>query len=117
MGSLYYVLFAATGEQPPYIKNEVEDVIVRQFNQIYLVCHELLLHSILTPRAHGPTRVVATSPSTPNPLALTSAQLPLEEGVRRAGVKWKQTDIAYTHKSVKPRQGAYKRKPKDPAEL
>ena len=26
---------------------------------------------------------------------------------------WKQTDIAYTSNSVKPRQGAYKRKPYD----
>ena len=27
------------------------------------------------------------------------------------GWTWKQTDIAYTNQSVKPRQGAYKRKP------
>ncbi len=30
---------------------------------------------------------------------------------------WKQTDIAYTNQSVKPMQGAYKKKPKDPVEL
>ncbi len=35
------------------------------------------------------------------------------------GWTWKQTDIAYTNNSVKPRQrqGAYKRKPKDPIEI
>jgi hypothetical protein len=33
------------------------------------------------------------------------------------GWTWKQTEIAYTNQSVKPRQGAYKRKPKPEIEI
>ena len=33
------------------------------------------------------------------------------------GWTWKQTDITYTNHSVKPRQGAYKKKPNDPQEI
>ena len=34
MENFYYILFAVAGEQPPYIKREIEDKIVRMFNMI-----------------------------------------------------------------------------------
>ena len=34
MENFYYILFAVTGKQPPYIKREIEDKIVRMFKMI-----------------------------------------------------------------------------------
>ncbi len=34
MENFYYILFAVTGKQPPYIKREIEDKIVRIFKMI-----------------------------------------------------------------------------------
>ncbi len=49
------------------------------------------------------------------PLLRTRLRLRLWKTVcDEQGWAWKQTDLAYTKKSVKPKQGAYKGKPKDP---
>ena len=34
MENFYYILFAVTGKQPPYIKREIEDKIARMFKMI-----------------------------------------------------------------------------------
>ena len=34
MENFHFILFTMTGQQPPYIKREIEDKIVRMFNMI-----------------------------------------------------------------------------------
>ncbi len=53
--NFYYILFAVTGEEPPYIKRDFEDKTVRMFKMIDRVqseeLHELLLHSVQASKA------------------------------------------------------------------
>ncbi len=35
MENFYYILFAVTGRQPPYIKREIEDKIMRMFKMAF----------------------------------------------------------------------------------
>ena len=93
MENFYYILFTVTGEQPPYIKREIEDKIVWMFKMIDRVwstierdrrrsfIHELLLYFVQAPGAHGPKRALTPSAFTQNPSTTSSARLPLEEGV------------------------------------
>ena len=126
--NLYYILFAVTGEEPPYIKREVEDKIVRMFKMIdrvwcsierdnrrsfmnyYYIIFKLL-------ELMGQTELLPRVPLLRTRLCLRQHDFLWKKVCDELGWTWKQTDIAYTNHSVKPRQGAYKKKPNDPQEI
>ncbi len=121
MEHLHYIFVAVTGKQPPYIKRKIEDKIVRIFKMIdrvwcsidrdrrrsflnYYIMFKLLglmgqtelLPQVLLPRTR---------------LRLRQHDFIWKKVCDELGWTWKQTDIAYTNQSVKPGQGACKRKP------
>ena len=128
MENFYYILFAVTGKQPPYIKHEVEDKIVRMFKMIDRVWSSIerdrrrnflnyyyILFKLL--ELMGQTELLPQVPLLRTRLRLRQHDFIWKKVCDELGWTWKQTDIAYTNQSVKPRQGAYKRKPKHHIEL
>jgi hypothetical protein len=126
--NFYYIFFAATGKQPPYIKREIEDKIVRMFKMINRVwCsiekdkHRSFLsyYDILSKLLElmGHTELLPNVPLLSTRLRLRQHDFIWKKVCDELGWTWKQTDIAYTNNSAKPRQGAYKKKPKPEEEL
>ena len=128
MENFYYILFAVTGRQPPYIKREIEDKIVRMFKMIdrtwcsierdsrrSFLNYYYILFKLL--ELMGQTELLPQVPLLRTRLRLRQHDFIWKKVCDELGWTWKQTDIAYTNNSVKPRQGAYKGKPKDPVEL
>lgn len=124
MENFYYILFAVTGKQPPYIKREIEDKIVRMFKMVNRVWgtverdkrrsflnYYYVLFKLL--ELMGQTELLPQVPLLRTRLRLRQHDFIWKKLCEELGWTWKQTDIAYTNRSVKPRQGAYKRKPKD----
>ena len=126
--NFYYILFAVMGEEPPYIKREVEDKIVRMFKMIDRVWCSIerdsrrsfmnyyyILFKLL--ELMGQTELLPRVPLLRTRLRLRQHDFLWKKVCDELGWTWKQTDIAYTNHSVKPRQGAYKKKPNDPQEI
>jgi len=124
MENFYYILFAVTGKQPPYIKREIEDKIVRMFKMVNRVWgtverdkrrsflnYYYVLFKLL--ELMGQTELLPQVPLLRTRLRLRQHDFIWKKLCEELGWTWKQTDIAYTNRSVKPRQGAYKRKAKD----
>ena len=124
MENLYYILFAVTGRQPPYIKREVEDKIVRMFkliDRIYInlekdrrrsfLNYYYILFKLL--ELMDQTELLPLVPLLRTRLRLRQHDFVWNKICDELEWTWKQTDIAYTNQSVKPRQGAYKRKMHD----
>ena len=122
MENFYYILFAMTGKQPPYIKREVEDKIVRMFKMIDRVWGTIerdrrrsslnyyyILFKLL--ELMDQTDLLPKVPLLRTRLRLRQHDFLWKKVCDELGWTWKQTEIAYTNQSVKPRQGAYKRKP------
>ncbi len=65
----------------------------------------------------GQTELLPRVPLLRTRLRLSKYDLLWKKMCDELGWTWKQTDITYTNISAKPRQGAYKRKPKDPVEI
>ena len=123
MENFYYILFTVTGKQPPYIKREIEDKIVRMFKMIDRVwCtverdrrrsflnYYYILFKLL--ELMDQSELLPQVPLLRTRLRLRQHDFLWKKVCDELGWTWKQTEIAYTNQSVKPRQGAYKRKPK-----
>ena len=117
-----------TGKQPPYIKHDIEDKIVRMFKMIDRVWSSIerdrrrsflnyyyMLFKLL--ELMGETELLPQVPLLRTRLRLRQHDFIWKKVCDELGWTWKRTDIAYTNQSVKPRQGAYKRKPKHHIEL
>ena len=128
MENFYYILFTVTGKQPPYIKREIEDKIVRMFKMIDRVwCtverdrrrsflnYYYILFKLL--ELMDQTELLPQVPLLRTRLRLRQHDFLWKKVCDELGWKWTQTEIAYTNQSVKPRQGAYKRKPKPEIEI
>ena len=128
MENFYYILFTVTGKQPPYIKREIEDKIVRMFKMIDRVwCtverdrrrsflnYYYILFKLL--ELMDQTELLPQVPLLRTRLRLRQHDFLWKKVCDELGWTWKQTEIAYTNQSVKPRQGAYKRKPKPEIEI
>ena len=128
MENFYYILFAVTGKQPPYIKREIEDKIVRMFKMIDRVwCtverdrrrsflnYYYILFKLL--ELMDQSELLPQVPLLRTRLRLRQHDFIWKKVCDELGWTWKQTEIAYTNQSVKPRQGAYKRKPKPEIEI
>ena len=126
--NFYFILFTMTGEEPPYIKREIEDKIVRMFKMIDRVwCtverdirrsflnYYYILFKLL--ELMGQTELLSRVPLLRTRLRLRQHDFLWKKVCDELGWTWKQTDIAFTNHSVKPRQGAYKKKPNDPQEI
>ena len=121
MENFYYILFTVTGKQPPYIKREIEDKIVRMFKMIDRVwCtverdrrrsflnYYYILFKLL--ELMDQSELLPQVPLLRTRLRLRQHDFLWKKVCDELGWTWKQTEIAYTNQSVKPRQGAYKRK-------
>ena len=128
MENFYYILFTVTGKQPPYIKREVEDKIVRMFKMIDRVWSTIerdrrrsflnyyyILFKLL--ELMDQSELLPQVPLLRTRLRLRQHDFLWKKVCDELGWTWKQTEIAYTNQSVKPRQGAYKRKPKPEIEI
>ena len=128
MENFYYILFTVTGEQPPYIKREIEDKIVRMFKMIDRVWSTIerdrrrsfmnyyyILFKLL--ELMDQSELLPQVPLLRTRLRLRQHDFLWKKVCDELGWTWKQTEIAYTNQSVKPRQGAYKRKPKPEIEI
>ena len=128
MENFYYILFAVTGKQPPYIKREIEDKIVRMFKRIDCVWRAVekdkrrsflnyyyILFKLL--ELMEQTELPPQVPLLRTRLRLRQRDFIWKKVCDELGWTWKQTDIAYANQSVKPRQGAYKRKPNAETQL
>ncbi len=128
MENFYYILFAVTGKQPPYIKREIEDKIVRMFKMIDRVYHKIekdkrrsflnyyyILYKLL--ELMGQSELLPQVPLLRTRLRLRQHDFIWKSICEELEWTWKSTDIASTSNSVKPRPGAYKRKPKAQTEL
>jgi hypothetical protein len=119
MENFYYILFAVSGREPPYIRREVEDKMIRMFKQIdrvydkvehdrrksflnyyYIIFKllELMKESELLPKA---------------PLIRTIVRLRQHDKIWKGiceelGWSFILTDLNFMRSSAKPRQGAYK---------
>jgi hypothetical protein len=126
--NFYFILFTMTGEEPPYINREIEDKIVRSFKMIDRVWCSIerdvrrsfmnyyyILFKLL--ELMGQTELLPRVPLLRTRLRLRQHDFLWKKVCDELGWTWKQTEIAYTNHSVKPRQGAYKRKPNDPMEF
>ncbi len=122
MENFYYILFAVTGRQPPYIKREVEDKIVRMFKMIGRVWFTIerdkrrsflnyyyILFKLL--ELMGQKELLPQVPLLRTRLRLRQHDLIWKKVCEELGWTWKITATVYMTKSVKPRQGAYKNKP------
>ena len=118
MENFYYILFAVTGTQPPYIKREIEDKIVRMFKLIDSVWCSIerdkrrsflnyyyILFKLL--QLMGQTELLPQVPLLRTRLRLRQHDFIWQKVCDELGWTWKQTDIAYTDRSMKPS----KRKP------
>ena len=121
--NFYYILFAVTGQQPPYIKREIEDKILRMFKMIDRVWCSIerdkrksfmnyyyILFKLL--ELVGQTELLPPVPLLRTRLRLRQHDFLWKKVCDELGWAWKQTDIAYTNQSLKPRQGVYERKQK-----
>ena len=128
MENFYYILFTVTGKQPPYIKREIEDKIVRMFKMIDRVWCSIerdrrrsflnyyyILFKLL--ELMDQSELLPQVPLLRTRLRLRQHDFLWKKVCDELGWTWKQTEIAYTNQSVKPRQGAYKRKPKPEIEI
>ena len=128
MENFYYILFAVTGKQPPYIKREIEDKIVQMFKMIDRIwCsverdrrrsflnYYYILFKLL--ELMGQTELLPQVPLLRTRLRLRQHDFIWKKICDELGWTWKLTGIAYTSNSVKPRQGAYKGKPDDPKDI
>ena len=128
MENFYYILFTVTGKHPPYIKREIEDKIVRMFKMIDRVwCtverdrrrsflnYYYILFKLL--ELMDQSELLPQVPLLRTRLRLRQHDFLWKKVCDELGWTWKQTEIAYTNQSVKPRQGAYKRKPKPEIEI
>ena len=121
MENFYYILFAVTGREPPYIRREIEDKMVRMFKQIdriydaishdgrksflnyyYIIFKllELMKETDLLPEV---------------PLIRTIVRLRQHDKIwkricEELGWNFELTDVRFMKESSKPRQGAYKNK-------
>ena len=119
MENFYYIMFAVTGREPPYIRREVEDKMIRMFKQIdraygtvshdkrksflnyyYIIFKllELMKETELLPKV---------------PLIRTIVRLREHDRIwkrvcEELGWSFMLTDLHYMRTSSKPRQGAYK---------
>ena len=113
MENFYYILFAVTGTQPPYIKREIEDKIVRMFKLIDNVWFSIgrdkrrsflnyyyILFKLL--QLMGQTELLPQVPLLRTRLRLRQHDLIWKKVCDELGWTWKQTDIAYTDRSTKP---------------
>ena len=113
MENFYYILFAVTGTQPPYIKREIEDKIVRMFKLIDNVWCSIgrdkrrsflnyyyILFKLL--QLMGQTELLPQVPLLRTRLRLRQHDLIWKKVCDELGWTWKQTDIAYTDRSTKP---------------
>ena len=128
MENFYYILFTMTGKQPPYIKREIEDKIVRMFKMIDRVwCtverdrrrsflnYYYILFKLL--ELMDQSELLPQVPLLRTRLRLRQHDFLWKKVCDELGWTWKQTEIAYTNQSVKPRQGAYKRNAKPEIEI
>ena len=128
MENFYYILFTVTGKHPPYIKREIEDKIVRMFKMIDRVWCSIetdkrrsfmnyyyILFKLL--ELMDQTELLPQVPLLRTRIRLRQHDFLWKKVCDELGWTWKQTEIAYTNQSVKPRQGAYKRKPKPEIEI
>ena len=119
MENFYYILFAVTGRQPPYIPKEIENKIVRMFRQIDRVygsvCHDsrksflnyyYILFKLLELR--NETDLMGRVPLIRTVVRLRQHDLIWKRICEELGWTWKLTNLLYMRTSSKPRQGAYK---------
>ncbi len=120
--NFYYILFAVTGRQPPYIKREIEDKIVRMFkmiDRVYLKIEKDKRRSFLNYyyilfkllELMGQIELFPQVPLLRTRLRLRQHDFIWKKICDELEWTWKQTDIVYTSSSVNPRQGAYEKKP------
>jgi hypothetical protein len=122
MENFYYILFAVTGRQPPYIKREIEDKIIRMFKMIDRVWCSIgrdkrrsflnyyyILFKLL--ELMGQNELLPQVPLLRTHLRLRQHDLIWKKVCEELGWTWKTTATSYMTKSAKPRQGAYKNKP------
>ena len=113
MENFYYILFAVTGTQPPYIKREIEDKIVRMFKLIDSVWCSIerdkrrsflnyyyILFKLL--QLMGQTELLPQVPLLRTRLRLRQHDFIWQKVCDELGWTWKQTDIAYTDRTTKP---------------
>ena len=102
-----------TGTQPPYIKREIEDKIVRMFKLIDCVWCSIgrdkrrsflnyyyILFKLL--ELMGQTELLPQVPLLRTRLRLRQHDFIWQKVCDELGWTWKQTDIAYTDRSMKP---------------
>jgi hypothetical protein len=120
MENFYYILFTVTGKQPPYIKRDIEDKIVRIFKKIDRVWYSIerdrrrsflnyyyILFKLL--ELMDQTELIPQVPLLRTRLRLHQHDFIWKKLCDELGWTWEQTEIASTNQSVKPRQRAYKR--------
>jgi len=98
----FYITFAIAGQDPPYIKREIEDKMLRMFARI-------LIFKLL--ELMGQNELLARVP-----LLRTKLRIRLHDAIWKQlceELDWtfKRTSFAYVAASSKPRQGAYKKPP------
>ncbi len=116
-----------TGNQPRNIKREIEDKIVQMLKIIDRIwqsierdgrssflnyCIRFKLLELM-----GQTKLLPQVPLLRTRFRLRQHDFICKKVCDELGRTWKQTDIAYTNQWVKPKQGAYKRKPKGNIEI
>ena len=123
MENFYYILFAITGKQPPYMKRDIEGKLVRMFKMIdrtwctierdrrrsflnyYYIIYKLL-------EFMGQTDLMLQVPLLRTRLRLRHHDLLWEKVCEKLGWTWTPTDTPDVNPLGKPRHRTYKRKPK-----
>ena len=118
----FYITFAITGEEPPYIQREIEDKMVRMFSRIMqaypsvstnkrrsFLSYYYIIFKLL--ELMGQKELLPRVPLLRTKLRIRQHDIIWKQICEELDWKYKRTDFAYVDASPKPRQGAYKKPP------
>lgn len=118
----FYITFAITGEQPPYIKREIEDKMIRMFNRIDQAYHLInkqkrksfmnyyyIIFKLL--ELMGQKEILPRVPMLRTKIRTKDHDKIWRQICDELDWTYIPTHWTYVANSSKPRQGAYKKKP------